>query len=60
MILRVGPDIADVWKGKGDDLARIGRVGHDFLIPGHRCVETDFTDIRCRSAKSDAGKYRTI
>ena len=32
--------------GEGEcyDLTRIGWVGHDFLVPGYRGVETHFTD----------------
>ena len=45
MVLGIGPDIADMRKGESDDLAGIGRIGHDLLITGHRCIEADFADI---------------
>ena len=35
VILGVGANIADMGKGKGDDLARIGRISHDLLIACH-------------------------
>jgi hypothetical protein len=34
-ILEVGADIADMGKGEGDDLPRVGRIGHDLLVAGH-------------------------
>ena len=43
-ILVVGADIADVREGEGDDLLRVGRVGHHFLIAGHRGVEAQLAD----------------
>jgi len=29
--------------GGYNDLSKIGRVGKNFLVPGHSCVKTDFT-----------------
>ena len=43
-ILIVRADIADMGEGEIDDLPRVGGVGQDFLITGHRCVEADFAD----------------
>ena len=40
-VLGVGPDIADMGKGEGDDLAGIGGVGQDFLVASQRGVEDD-------------------
>ena len=37
-------DPSDVREGEGDDLARIGGIGHDLLVAGHRGVEADFAD----------------
>jgi len=48
-VLRVGPDIADVGKGEGDDLAGIGWVGQGLLIARHAGVEADLADRRRRS-----------
>ena len=39
VILGGDTDIADMGKGEGHDLARIGRVRHDLLVPRHRGVE---------------------
>ena len=41
-IERVDAGVADERVGHRDDLAAIGRVGQDFLIAGHRRVETNF------------------
>ena len=43
-IFGVGADIANMREGEVDDLSRIRRVGHDFLISGHGGVEANFTD----------------
>ena len=43
-ILVIGPDIADVRESEGDDLFRIARVGHHFLIAGHGRVEAQLAD----------------
>ena len=42
MVFLVRADIADMREGEGDDLAVVGRIGHHFLIAGHRGVEADF------------------
>ena len=44
VVIVIGTDIANMRKGEGDDLSGVGRVGQDFLIPGHRGVEADLTD----------------
>ena len=36
--------VADVRHRERDDLLSIGRVGQNFLIPGHRCIKNDFTN----------------
>ena len=55
-----GAGVADMGEGKGDDLPRIGRIGHDFLIAGHRRVETQLGHgLPCR-AKSHPVKYRSV
>ena len=38
-ILGIDAVVADVRIGHRDDLTRVGRVGEDFLIAGHRGVE---------------------
>ena len=42
VIVRVHTHVADMGKGEGHDLARVGRVGHDLLIARHRGVEAEF------------------
>ena len=39
---RVDPGVADERVGHGHDLPLVGRIGQDFLVPGHRGVEADF------------------
>src|ERR1051326_1395031 len=41
-VLGIGPDIADMREGEGDDLPGVGGVGHDLLVAGHRGIEADF------------------
>ena len=43
-VLLIGADIADVREGERDDLPRVARVGHHFLVTGHRGVEAQFAD----------------
>ena len=59
-VFLVGADIADVRKGEGDDLPGIGRVGQDFLVAGHRGVETDLADGLPGRAKTDAFEHGAI
>ena len=42
VVFLVRANIADMREGEGDDLAVVGRIGHHFLIAGHRGVEADF------------------
>ena len=51
-VVIIGADIADVGEGEGDDLARIGGVGEDFLIAGHGGVEADFAHGLAFGAKA--------
>ena len=60
VVLNVGARVADVGEGESHDLPRIGGIGHDFLVAGHRRVEAKFRDSRSRCAKSVAVKHRTI
>ena len=59
-ILVVGAGISDVRKCEGDDLAGIGRIGEDFLIPRHRRVETDFANGRARGAEPEPFEHHTV
>ena len=59
-ILFVGPDIADMREGEGDDLGGVGRIGEDFLIAGERGVETQFAQHRPRRAGAAAPEHRAV
>src|SRR5690606_34651361 len=41
VVERVGPVVADVRIGEGDDLARVGRIGDHLLVAGQHGVEDD-------------------
>ena len=41
-VLGRGAGVADVRIGQRDDLARVGRVGEDFLVAGDGGIENDF------------------
>jgi hypothetical protein len=51
-VFGIGADIADMGEGEIDDLAGIGRVGHDLLVAGNRGVEADFANRLARGAKA--------
>ena len=59
-VLVVGADIADMRKGEGDNLPRIGGVGENLLIPRHRCVEADFAHRRAWCADAEALQYGAV
>ena len=51
-VIGVRADIADVRKRESHDLRRVGRIGHDLLIAGHRGVETHLTHRRALGPES--------
>src|SRR6267378_1391827 len=53
-VLLVRAHIADMRKREGDDLARIGRVGEDFLVARHGGIEADLADRVPGGAKAVA------
>jgi hypothetical protein len=53
-VLDIGPGVADVREGEGQDLAHIGRVGQDLLIPGHGGVEDHLAERRADGAAAKA------
>ena len=59
-ILFIGPHIADMRKGKGDDLTGIAGIGQNFLIAGHGGVEANFTGSIGCSANALAPKDPAI
>ena len=59
-IFHVGANIADVGEGEVDDLARVGRVCQDFLVPGHGGVEADFANGVAFPPKSISPEHSAI
>ena len=51
---RVATGVADVWMRKGHDLPCVRRIGEDFLVAGHRCVEDDFSGAAAVGANGAA------
>ena len=44
LIFRVTAGVADMRVGQGHDLTRVGGVGQDLLVTGHRRIENRFAD----------------
>jgi len=59
-ILGIHADIADMRIGERDDLARVARIGQDFLIPGDRGIEHHFADRRTGGADRMTTKDRAV
>lgn len=49
-----------MWVGHGNDLALVRWVGQDFLITGHRSVETDLATGRGYCAESFSVEYGAV
>src|ERR1051326_1702939 len=60
LIGRVGPVISDQRVSHGHDLAAIRWIGQDFLVTGHRGVETDLADMGPDGAKRLALKNSAV
>ena len=60
VVLGIDADIADMGEGEGHHLAGIGRVGHDFLVTGHRGVEAQLGGGLADGAEPDAGEDRPV
>jgi len=45
VVADIGADIAHMREREGDDLPGIGRIGHDLLVAGHRCVEHHLANL---------------
>jgi hypothetical protein len=56
----VGSHIADMWKGEGDDLAGIGRIGEDLLIARHGGVEADLAHGEARGAEAESFQHGAV
>ena len=59
-ILIIDTDVANVWKSKSDDLARIGGIGEDLLITSDRRIEANLTNGAAFGAKALASNHRSI
>ena len=59
-VVLVGADIADMRKGKRDDLPGVGRVGEDFLVTRHGGVEADLADRMSGRAEPEAFEYGSV
>lgn len=59
-VLVIGADIADMGKGEGDDLAGIGGIGQDLLIPGHRGIEADLAHRMAGRAETLAFEHGAV
>ena len=59
-VLVIGADIADMGKREGDDLPRIGRIGEDLLIAGHRGIEADLADRVAGRAEANAFQHGAV
>jgi hypothetical protein len=44
VVLTVHTVIANMRISQGDQLLAVTRVGQNFLIPGHGCIENNFAD----------------
>ena len=54
------PIVPDVRAGHRDNLALVGRIGQDLLIPAHRRIEHDLADGFAIEAQSTAFKHRPV
>ena len=59
-VFGIGPGVADVGIGQRDDLARVGRIGEDFLVAGHGGVEHHFAYRLPRNADGLPVEQRAI
>ena len=59
-VLVIRSDIADMRKREGDDLPRIGRIGEDLLIAGHRGIEADLADRVPGRAEAGAFQHGAV
>jgi hypothetical protein len=59
-VLGVGPDVANVGEGEGDDLRHVGGVGQDLLIAGHGGVEADLADRMAQRPVAIALQHRAV
>ena len=60
LIVHVGADVADMRVRQAHNLARITRVGENFLITGETCIENDFAAAARDRARSSSVKYAPV
>ena len=59
-VVEVGANVADVRIGEADDLARIARIGENFLVTSKASIENDFAATAGASARRTAVKYSSV
>lgn len=59
-VVEVGADVPDMRIGEADDLARIARIGENFLVTRKARIENDFATTAGASARRTAVKYSSV
>jgi hypothetical protein len=59
-VVEIGADVADVRISEADDLARVARVGENFLVSGEAGIENDFAAAARDGAGRAAVKYAPV
>ena len=59
-VVEVGADVSNMRIGEADDLARITRIGEDFLVASKTGIENDFAAAASTSARRTAVKYSSV
>src|SRR5690349_18721908 len=57
---RVGAIVADLRIGEDNDLAAVGWIGENFLVPGDGGIENHLTAAFDRRTKTDSLEDRTV
>jgi hypothetical protein len=60
LIIGVGPDVSNVWISQADNLARVTRIGENFLISGEAGIENDFAAAPGDRSRCAALKYSPV
>lgn len=60
LILEVGSDVSDMWISEADDLARVTRIGENFLVSGNAGIENNFAAPASDGAGGPATKATTV
>ena len=59
-VLLIAAVVADFGGRERHELARVGRIGNDLLVPGHACVEDRLAGAVVRIAEGAAVKDRAV